>query len=528
MTDQKFLSSRIIRFLKVLSLLVLISLPEFAFAEPTLIISDGTLTGIQNITVGDGVYDVQFVTGSFTNIFVDESGLTFTTREDAIAASVALDAAMIDGPDGNFDTEPWLTYGCFAVTDYYESRCSIGTPYLVLNDWEEGRGLDWVSMAMFENYNELRGDSVSGPSNTFQSMGFGGTYVYAVWTFINDSDSDQVPDVDDNCPNTSNPDQTDTESDGIGDACDVDDDNDGVGDPDDNCPFVENLLQDDLDGDGVGSSCDGDLDGDGYDNANDNSPHAYNPDQTDTDGDGEGDESDSNDDNDTCIDSQDNCPTVPNPGQEDLDNDGIGDVCDIDVDGDGIENDGDNCELIANTSQDDTDNDGKGDACDIDDDNDGIADDSDNCPLAINIDQTDSDSDGKGDACNDANDSDDDEWSDSLDNCPNVANYSQSDLDLDGEGDTCDADIDGDGVANDQDECANTITDELVGARGCSLDQLCPCNGPRGTTQPWRNHGKYVSCMAHATNDLLSEGLITEAEKDTTMSSAAESTCGKN
>ena len=44
-----------------------------------------------------------------------------------------------------------------------------------------------------------------------------------------DTDSDNVGDVCDNCPELSNPDQQDSDSDGNGDACDDDDDNDGIG-----------------------------------------------------------------------------------------------------------------------------------------------------------------------------------------------------------------------------------------------------------------------------------------------------------
>ncbi len=72
-----------------------------------------------------------------------------------------------------------------------------------------------------------------------------------------DTDGDGVPDDDDNCPNTPNPNQADGDGDGVGDACD-------------NCPATPNADQADGDGDGVGDVCDAcpadpenDADGDG-------------------------------------------------------------------------------------------------------------------------------------------------------------------------------------------------------------------------------------------------------------------------
>jgi hypothetical protein len=42
-----------------------------------------------------------------------------------------------------------------------------------------------------------------------------------------------------------------------------------------------------------------------------------------------------------------------------------------------------------------------------------------------------------------------------------------------------------------------------------------------------RTIGSYISCTAHASEDFLSDGLISEAEKDAIMSEAGESSCGK-
>ncbi|MGH2953596.1 MAG: thrombospondin type 3 repeat-containing protein [Solirubrobacterales bacterium] len=71
-----------------------------------------------------------------------------------------------------------------------------------------------------------------------------------------DDDGDGFDDLNDNCPTVPNTDQTDTDDDGEGDACDADDDGDGVPDPDDNCPTVPNANQADADGDGIGDACD--------------------------------------------------------------------------------------------------------------------------------------------------------------------------------------------------------------------------------------------------------------------------------
>jgi hypothetical protein len=66
-----------------------------------------------------------------------------------------------------------------------------------------------------------------------------------------------------------------------------------------------------------------------------------------------------------------------------------------------------------------------------------------------------------------------------------------------------------------------------VDGNGCSGEQFVDLDCPCEIEAAWKNHGQYISCVAHAAEDQLAVGLITQAEKDAIVSARAKSGCGK-
>jgi hypothetical protein len=82
-------------------------------------------------------------------------------------------------------------------------------------------------------------------------------------------------------------------------------------------------------------------------------------------------------------------------------------------------------------------------------------------------------------------------------------------------------DTDHDGVPDYRDACADTPIASIVDAHGCSIQQLCQCDGP------WKNHGEYLNKLRTVAANFLSQKLITETESRGIMANAAKSNCGK-
>lgn len=235
----------------------------------------------------------------------------------------------------------------FPTGDAFQDSLAGGTDIAVVRFNAAGSGLDYgtflggtdddqcyeLALDADANYVYVVGQTVSADFPVKRALqgtigGNADAFLALVTGDCADSDEDGVCDTIDNCVDTYNPNQDDSDGDLVGDSCDIcpldaqdDIDGDGLCADVDNCPEINNPLQEDPDGDGYGTVCD-------------NCPNDFNANQIDTDEDGIGDSCDvcPNDfyddyDGDGICGDLDNCPGIFNPDQLDVDSNGIGDVC---------------------------------------------------------------------------------------------------------------------------------------------------------------------------------------------------------
>ena len=82
-------------------------------------------------------------------------------------------------------------------------------------------------------------------------------------------------------------------------------------------------------------------------------------------------------------------------------------------------------------------------------------------------------------------------------------------------------DSDADGIPDYLDQCPNSAPGSLINSHGCSIDDLCPCEGP------WKNHGEFEHCVKETVKDFEKAGLITKQQRHEIEKAAKESDCGK-
>ena len=148
----------------------------------TLNVIGGILHGASGVIVDGSSYDVEFLDGTCIALFNgcdDVSDFTFQSLAAATLASQALfDQVLLDGPAGNFNSDPDITNGCVpsasTTVGSGAGGCWIATPY-------QPGGL--VAGAFNDN---IAGDALS--STTSYPIGLdtiiSGRDNYAVWSLV--------------------------------------------------------------------------------------------------------------------------------------------------------------------------------------------------------------------------------------------------------------------------------------------------------------------------------------------------------
>jgi ELWxxDGT repeat protein len=222
---------------------------------PTLLEDDGARHAPEGVMLGasrdiepDGQPDVAAAGDDNDATGDDEDGVTFDT--DLVAGSTATITVTASGAAM---LSAWVDFNADGDWDDANERIFSGEAV--------GAGANSLTFPVPDEANigtsfgRFRLSS-SGVSGTTGAVNNGEVEDYQV-TIAADDDGDGVPNGEDNCPDTANPDQIDTDGNGQGDACDPDDDGDGLSDDYENANGLDPLDP---------ADAQGDPDADGYTN----------------------------------------------------------------------------------------------------------------------------------------------------------------------------------------------------------------------------------------------------------------------
>ena|GEM_PF-4370958 len=229
----------------------------------------------------------------------------------------------------------------------------------------------------------------------------------------------------------------------------------------------------------------------------------------------------------------------------DCDTNGVPDECELEDNDCNTNSVLDECDITGGTS-DDCDDDGMPDECELeghDCNTNGVLDDCDiaggvsadynsnGIPDECELESDDCNTNGIPDEFDIANGTSADCNTNSIPDECDIAGGASEDCDDDGVPDECELDSDGDGLIDDCDACSHSIlsdtividscdsgiTNRVLGDEGCTMaDRIGEC------AEGARNHGAFVSCVAHLTNAWKRDGLITGREKGRIQRCAAQ------
>lgn len=113
------------RFALTLSAILATLCVPLSAQSATLLVSGGVLTGALGVNVSGTLYDVTFQDGSCDSLYSGCNESSDFIVESTSAAIALMNQVFIDGADGNFDSQPQLTFGCTSAP----TNCTIVLPY---------------------------------------------------------------------------------------------------------------------------------------------------------------------------------------------------------------------------------------------------------------------------------------------------------------------------------------------------------------------------------------------------------------